>query len=81
MTKENIIEVITKLIGEINPVADAAIDYERLENLKLFTDVFIKMYVMIEDIAYRNEDTPYGSVKPFVELCNELLGSLKEHIE
>ncbi len=34
MTNETILEVARKLIGPIEPVADAAIDSRRLENLK-----------------------------------------------
>lgn len=81
MTKETILEVINKLIGNINPVADASIDRERIENLKLFIDVFDEMHTMIDDIPYRWKDTHYGSVKPFVDACNEQLDRMGIHGE
>jgi hypothetical protein len=64
MTKEIVLEVIEKLIGKINPMADAAFDSDRLKNLKLFIEVCDEMNTMIDDIAYKHKDTKYGSVKP-----------------
>lgn len=73
MTKETVLEVLNKIIGEIKPVADSGIDADRFENLKLFLDVFDEMHTMIDDIAYYNKDTKFGSVKPFVNECNKML--------
>jgi len=71
MNKETIIEIIKKLTGEINPVADASIDRDRIENLKLFLEVFDEMHSMICDIEYYWKDSKYGSVFPFVEACKK----------
>jgi len=79
MTKETVLEVISKLIGNINPVADASIDRDRIENLKLFIGVFDEMHTMIDNIAYKHKDTKYGSVKPFVEECNKQLNRMGIH--
>lgn len=79
MTKEIVLEVIQKLIGNINPVADASVDMERIENLKLFIDVFDEMHTMIDDITYRWRDTNYCSVTPFVNACNEQLDRMGIH--
>lgn len=76
MNKEIVLEVIEKMIGNINPVADAAIDSERFENLKLFIDVFSEMHMKIDDIAYRWKDTRFGSVEPFVKACNDRLDEM-----
>ena len=78
MDKENVLEVLKKLVGNINPVADSAIDRERFENLKLFLEVFEEMHTMIDDISHAWRDTPYGSVKPFVDACNKQLENFKE---
>lgn len=78
MNKDNIIEVVNKLIGPIDPVADAAIDRVRLENLKLFIDVFDEMFFAITDIPRRWEDSKYGSVRPLVDLCNKELNEIKQ---
>ena len=76
MTKEIVLEVIEKLIGNVNPVADSAIDYERFKNLKLFIDVFDEMHTVIDNIPYRWKDSNYNSVKPFVDACNKQLDKM-----
>jgi hypothetical protein len=73
MNKENILEVIKALTGKINPIADAAIDSERLENLKLFIDVFDEMFLMMNDIRNEWNEAKYSSVIPFVDAINEEL--------
>ena len=73
MTKEIVLEVIQKLIGNINPVADSAIDKKRFENLKLFIEVFDEMHTMIDDISYNWKERQYASVKPFVLACDKQL--------
>ena len=81
MTKETILEVIQKLIGNINPVAVASIDRERIENLRLFIAVLDEMHTMIDDIAYKWGDTHYGSVKPFVDACNAQLNRYRSSMK
>lgn len=78
MKKEIVLEVINKLIGPINPVADSAIDSERLENLKLFIRVFDEMHYQISDLVARNKNTTYGSVKPFLESCERSTANIEE---
>jgi len=79
MKKETVLEVLNKIIGEIKPVADYGIDTDRFENLKLFIEVFDEMHTMIDDIAYYNKDTKFGSVKPFVNECNKQLERMGIH--
>jgi len=79
MTKEIVMELLHKVIGDINPCADSTIDRQRINNLKLFIDVFDEMHTMIDDISYRWKDTKYGSVKPFVEACNVQLYQMGIH--
>ena len=79
INKEYVMELLGKVIGEIRPCAVAAIDGKRIENLKLFIDVFDEMHTMIDDIPYRWKDTHYGSVKPFVDACNEQLDRMGIH--
>ena len=76
MTKETILEVIKKLTGPIEPVADAAIDNVRLMNLQLFIDVFDEMHTMIDDIAYKYTDSPYASQRSLAAECNRQLDKM-----
>ena len=79
MTKEIVMGLLHKVIGEIIPCADAAIDGKRIDNLKLFIDVFDEMHTMVDDIAYKWKDTKYGSVQPFVKACNDQLDRMGIH--
>ena len=76
ITKEYVIELLNKVIGEIEPCADSAIDSQRIKNLKLFLDVFDEMYIKIDDILYKWKDTRFGSVKPFTEACRKQLDKI-----
>jgi len=76
MNKETILEVIKKLTGDIEPVADVAIDDVRERNLTLFIAVFDEMHTMIDDIAYRHTDSPYASQRRLAAMCNEQLDKM-----
>ena len=76
MTDDTIYEVIKKLTGDIMPVADSAINHVRLENMKVFIQVFDKMHMEIDDIAYRHKDSRYASAREIANLCNKHLDSM-----
>lgn len=77
MTSEEIYRVVETLVGKLDPVADSAIDRNRRENLKVFIEVFDKMYTKIDEIVWDNEDSPYGSVKEIVALANKALKNIR----
>lgn len=76
MNAETIFDMIMKLTGPIEPVADSAIDEGRLKNVEVFIEVFDKMHSEIDDIAYRFENTGYASVQKIVEKCNKQLDKM-----
>lgn len=80
MDSEEIIKVIDTLIGDIEPVADSAIDKEREENLGKYIDVLWHMYSEISHIASRHKNSPYGSQKRLGELCDKTLKQLKDEL-
>lgn len=77
LTKDEVYKVLTKLIGDIEPVADAAIDSERLENMTTFIEVFNRMYSHITDIANKYVSSPYGSERKAGQLCFKYLLELE----
>lgn len=81
MTSEEVYKVIKKLIGPIAPIADASVDNKRSENLDIFIDIIKKMYTDIDDIAWYERDSPYGSVKSIVTKCNDALGWIHKYQE
>lgn len=81
MSKEIVLEVINKMIGEIDPVADSSIDSKRLENITLFIQVLDEMHAMIYNIPNRWKDTNYGSVFPITKACRDQLKKMNEEYE
>lgn len=81
INKDYVMKLHNKVIGNINPVADAAIDNKRFENLKLFIEVFDEMHTMIDEIHYKWKDTKYSSVQPFVKTCEEQFNRMGITIE
>lgn len=77
MNEEVIFEVINKLIGYIEPAADSSIDAVRFNNMKTFIEVFRKMHHVIDDIAYRHENSTYASAKKIGMLCSKQIDSME----
>lgn len=73
MKKEQIIEVIEKLVEGISPVGDASVDSKIEENLKVFIEVFEDMHDTISSISYDNKDFHQASIKSSVALCDKAL--------
>jgi hypothetical protein len=77
MISEEIFKVVEKLCGSIEPVADAAIDSQRMQNIVEYIDVMEKMYYEIACIARRHKDSPYGSQKEIAMYCHNHLKNLE----
>ena len=75
-TPEQVYEIIQKLIGKIRPVGESNQDAERLKNIETFIQVFEKMHIEIDDIAYKYSDRREASVKAIVDRCDKHLDSM-----
>ena len=75
-TSEQIYEIIQKLIGKIRPVGESNQDAERLKNIEIFIQVFDKMHIEIDDIAYQYGDRREASIKAIADRCNKHLDSM-----
>lgn len=58
-----LIDVVDKLIGEIEPIADASVDEERFENLKKYCSLINDMIIKVDDIACKTEGSKLYSLK------------------
>ena len=58
-----LIDIVDKLIGDIGPVGDTAIDEERFENLKAYCELIDEMVSKVDDVACKNENSRLASVK------------------
>lgn len=76
MDAETIYEVLKKLIGNIEPVADSNIDEKNLENINKFIFIFKEMHSMIDDIAYKHSNSPYSSAKKIGLIAKKQLDSM-----
>lgn len=73
MTTENILEVVRKLVGNINPSGRSEFDNERFENLKVLCKVVNSLVGDIDDISFKNKDSYEYSVKIMSEYAGDFL--------
>ena len=76
MDANGIYEVLTKLTGKIEPIGERNADAERLENVRVFIEVFDKMHMAIDGIAYRYKDSPYASEQRIADVCIRQIDSM-----
>ena len=65
-------EVVKKLIGPINPVAETHIDTIRLENLKEMTELVDALLADVWMVAM-DKNSHYGSVADAAKLASDFL--------
>lgn len=58
-----LIDIVDKLIGNIKPIGDTAIDEKRFENLKAYCELINEMVRKVDDVACENENNTLASVK------------------
>jgi len=75
-TAEQIYEIIQKLTGKIRPVGESNQDAQRLKNVETFIQVFEKMHIEIDDIAYQYGDRHEASMKAIADRCNKHLDTM-----
>ena len=72
------IDVVKKLIGNINPVGETNTDNERFENLKEMCDLIEKLTEEVADMADRNRHSHEFSVKRSVNFAYEFMKNLSD---
>lgn len=76
MESQKIIEVIQKLVGNVNPAGAAHLDDERLKNLQTLIEVGEAVVNMIGDVAINNRKYPEGSIRKAVDLADKFMNRL-----
>ena len=69
----DIYEVVTKLVGKINPVGETDTDNERFENLKVMCLLVEKLVVDIDTIGYSNKNAYEFSKKRAAEYAEKFI--------
>ncbi len=70
-------EIITKLVGPINPVGQHSVDADRLQNLCTLRNAIIPLINRVTDIELL-QDSHEGSVKQCAVFASEFLKELHE---
>lgn len=66
LTPKQIYNILISIIGEVDPVADSAIDRKRLGNLQMLE--FVADFIIEKILKISKEyNSPYGSVKTMAE--------------
>lgn len=76
MEAQQIYEVLTKLIGGIRPQGCSSRDEKSNNNLKTFIEVFDKMHVDIDAVAYDFKDSHEASVKEAANIAEKHLDKM-----
>lgn len=73
-----LIDVVNKLVGNIEPIADASVDEERFENLKTYCSLINEMLMKVDNIACATKGSKLYSLKRVDDyLTNFFNNSLK----
>lgn len=63
MDAKTIVEIVNKLVGDINPAGESHIDEVRFENLKIMCEVTESLLHAIDNVAYVNKKKHEASCK------------------
>ena len=77
-TADQVYLLIKKLVGEIEPYADASIDRDRFKSAELFLDIFHKMYLDACYVAARYRNSPYSSARKIGDYFDKYLENIHE---
>lgn len=66
-------EIITKLIGPINPVGKSEVDAERFENLKAMCELVNTLVTNIDHVSYHYRNDYETSIKNASEYAGNFL--------
>lgn len=58
-----LIDIVNKLVGRIEPIGDTSVDEERFENLKAYCELINEMVKQVDDVVCNNWDSSLASVK------------------
>lgn len=66
-------DVVTKLIGKIDPVGETNEDDRRFENLKEMCSLVEKLITDIDNVGYRNQNNHQFSIKRASEFASKFM--------
>lgn len=76
MDSEQVIEVLEKLIGPIEPAGETHTDNVRLENLKNYIEVLDHLHTEVDRISCEYEKYHQHSIKEMQQMCSKHIKSM-----
>ena len=80
MNDSEIVKVVDKLVGNINPIADSFYDSKAYENIKLMGNVVDTLVCKIGNMVCENEDSKFASVEQCRDMAVEILKNINRNI-
>ena len=68
-----LIDIVNKLVGRIEPIGDTSVDEERFENLKAYCELINEMVKRVDDIVCNNWGSRLASVKKTNDYISDFL--------
>ncbi len=66
-----LIDIVDKLVGRIEPIGDTSVDEERFENLKAYCELINEMVKRVDDVLCNNWGSSLASVKKFNDYISD----------
>lgn len=80
LTDAEIVKVVDKLVGEINPIADSSHDSKVFDNINLMGSVIDTLVCRIGNMVCDNQDSQFSSVEKCTSRAIEILETIKANI-
>ena len=80
MTDAEIVKVVNKLVGGIEPIADSSYDSKIFDNINLMGSVVDTLVCRIGNMVYDNQDSKFASVEKCTSRAKEILETIKVNI-
>lgn len=80
MTDAEIVKVVNKLVGGIEPIADSNYDSEVFDNINLMGSVIDTLVCRIGNMVYENKSSQFASVEKCTNRAKEILETIKLNI-
>lgn len=68
-----LIDIVNKLVGRIEPIGDTYVDEERFENLKAYCELINEMVKRVDDVVCNNWGSRLASVKKINDYISDFL--------
>lgn len=68
-----LIDIVNRLVGRIEPIGDTSVDEERFESLKAYCELINEMVKRVDDVVCKNWDSRLASVKRSNDYISDFL--------